>query len=173
MDDILELETRRNINNLLEKNPGLHLSKIAKILKLRISLVEYHLRYLEKYGLVKSDKHTGYKRYFICGESEYIQKKKFSILRQKNLLKIVLFLLNQGNANHKEILQNMDISPATLSYHLKRLVKNNILNVEQQGTTHIYNLKNPEELVMWLIKYKPYNMLDGFNEIWVDLSFER
>jgi len=172
MDDILELETRRNINNLLEKNPGLHLSKIAKILKLRISLVEYHLRYLEKHRWVQSDKHTGYKRYFIHGEAGSLQKKKFSILRQKNLLKIVLLLLSQGHANHKEMLQQMDISPATLSYHLKRLVKNNILYVDRQGTVHTYHVKNPEELIKWLIKYKPYNMLDGFNEIWVGFSFE-
>ncbi len=172
MDDILELETRQNIYNLLTKNPGLHLSKIAKILQLRVSLVEYHLRYLEKHRLVQSDKHTGYKRYFIHGEAGSIQKKKFSILRQKNLLKIALLLLNQGHANHKEILKHLDISPATLSYHLKRLVKNNILYVDRQGTTNTYSIKSSEELVLWLIKYKPYNLLDGFTDIWVNFSIE-
>ena len=33
-------------------------------------------------------------------------------------------------------------------------------------------IKNSEELIMWLIKYKPYNLLDGFNEIWLDFTFE-
>ncbi len=172
MDDILELETRRNIFDILKRNPGLHLSKIAKTLNLRVSLVEYHLRYLEKHGLIQSDKHTGYNRYFITGEVKAIQKKNFSILRQKNLLKIVLFLLKKKKAKHKEILNQIDVSPATLSYHLKRLIKNNILEVDEQGTSHIYKIKNSEELIMWLIEYKPYNLLDGFNEIWLDFTFE-
>jgi predicted transcriptional regulator len=77
MDDILELETRRNIFDLLKKNPGLHLSKIAQTLKLRVSLVEYHLTYLEKHGLLISDIHTGYKRYIIAGEAKSVQKKIF------------------------------------------------------------------------------------------------
>jgi len=172
MDDILELETRRNIFDILKKNPGLHLSKIAQTLKLRVSLVEYHLRYLEKHGLVQSDKHTGYNRYFVIGEVKSIKKKNFSILRQKTLLKIVLFLLKKRSAKHKEILNQMDISPATLSYHLKRLINDNILVVDKQGTSRVYRIKNSEELIMWLIKYKPYNLLDGFNEIWVDFTFE-
>jgi len=172
MDDILELETRRNIFDILKKNPGLHLSKIAQTLKLRVSLVEYHLRYLEKHELVQSDKHTGYNRYFVIGEVKSIKKKNFSILRQKTLLKIVLFLLKKRSAKHKEILNQMDISPATLSYHLKRLINDNILVVDKQGTSRVYRIKNSEELIMWLIKYKPYNLLDGFNEIWVDFTFE-
>ena len=172
MDDILELETRRNIFDILKKNPGLHLSKIAQTLKLRVSLVEYHLRYLEKHGLIQSDRHTGYNRYFIMGEIKSIPKKNFSILRQKTLLTIVLFLLKKKQAKHKEILNKIDVSAATLSYHLKRLVKNNILEVDQQGTSRIYRIKNSEELIMWLIKYKPYNLLDGFNEIWLDFTFE-
>ncbi len=172
MDDVLELESRQNIYALLKKNPGLHLSKIAQILTLRVSLVEYHLHYLEKHRLLKSDKHTGYKRYFISGEAESIQKKNFSIVRQKNILKIVLILLKQKQANHKELLSQLDISASTLSYHLKRLVKNDILIIDKKGTEHIYYIKNPKELTIWLIKYKPYNLLDGFNEIWVDFSIE-
>jgi predicted transcriptional regulator len=172
MDDILELESRKKIYSILKKNPGLHLSKIAKILNLRVSLVEYHLHYLEKHSLIKSDKHTGYKRYFISGETESVQKKNFSIIRQKNLLKIVLLLLKQKQANHKELLSQLEISPATLSYHLKRLVKNGILDIDKKGKTHIYSIKNPKELTIWLIKYKPYNLLDGFTEVWIDFTFE-
>jgi predicted transcriptional regulator len=172
MDDILELESRQKIYNLLKKNPGLHLSKIAKLLDLRVSLVEYHLHYLEKHNLVKSDKQTGYKRYLIRGEAETVRKKKFSILRQKNLLKIILLLLKQKQANHTEILSQLDVSPATLSYHLKRLVKNDILDMDKRGKTHLYYIKNPKELTAWLIKYKPYNLLEGFTEIWIDFNFE-
>jgi len=171
MDDVLELETRRSIFDIIKKNPGLHLSKISKMLDLRISLVEYHLHYLEKHGLIQSDTSTGYKRYLIKGEKKSLQKKNFSILRQKNLLRIVLYLIKKGYSSHKDILEIMDISPSTLSYHLKRLIKNGIIDVKIKGTTRIYRIKNSDELVSWLIEYKPYNLLDGFNEVWKDFTF--
>lgn len=171
MDDILELETRRSIFDIIKKNPGLHLSKIAKMLDLRVSLVEYHLHYLEKHGLIQSNSDTGYKRYLIKGEAGSLQKKNFSILRQKNLLRIVLYLIKKGHSNHKNILEIMDISPSTLSYHIKRLIKNGIIDVEIKGTARIYRVKNSDDLISWLIEYKPYNLLDGFNDIWKDFTF--
>ena len=170
MDDILELETRRKIYNLLKENPGLHLSKIAKTLNLRVSLAEYHLRYLQKHALVQSDTHTGYSRYFLQGEAEPRQKKNFSILRQETLLKIVLLLLKKKQAHHKELLEYLEISPSTLSYHLKRLQKNKIIEIDPQGTSRNYQIIEPTELITWLIKYKPYNLLDGFTDIWKDFT---
>jgi len=170
MDDILELETRQKIYTLLKQNPGLHLSKIAKTLEMRVSLVEYHLRYLEKHAIVQSDTHTGYSRYFLQGEAGPRQKRKFSILRQETLLKIVLLLLKKKQAHHKEILQYLDISPSTLSYHLKRLQKNKIIEINPQESTRSYQIKEPKELIAWLIKYKPYNLLDGFSDIWKDFT---
>lgn len=170
MDDILELETRRNIYNLLQKNPGLHLSKIAKTLQLRISLVEYHLRYLEKHNIVQSDTQTGFARYFLIGEATPILKRNFSLLRQETLLKIVLLLLKKESAHHKEILEYLDIAPSTLSYHLKRLIKHKIIEIHYQGSGRQYQIKNADDLVPWLIKYKPYNLLDGFTDIWQDFT---
>ena len=65
MNELLEIETRRNIYDLITKNPGLHLSKIAQLLSLRLSLVEYHLRYLEKNNIILGISEEGYKRYYI------------------------------------------------------------------------------------------------------------
>ena len=171
MDDILELEIRQKIFTLLRENPGLHLSKIAKTLEQRVSLTEYHLRYLEKHEIITSDKHTGYSRYFLRDEATPKLKRNFSILRQETLLKIVLLLLKKEEAHHKEFLEYLDISPSTLSYHLNRLRKNKIIEInQQQGTGRVYLIKDPEELIAWLVKYKPYRLLDGFTDIWKDFT---
>ncbi len=170
MDDILELETRRNIYNCVQKNPGIHLSKVATLLDMRVSLVEYHLRYLEKHHIVRSDKNTGYKRYFIGSDSVPVHTRNFSILRQKTVLIIVLYLLKTGGAHHKKILDCVQVSPATLSYHLKRLVKYKILVIESQGVQHYYQVKESDELVRWLVKYRPYDLFDGFTDVWKDLT---
>ncbi|HUS99823.1 MAG TPA: helix-turn-helix domain-containing protein [Candidatus Thermoplasmatota archaeon] len=65
MQDVLDLETRRKIYDIISKNPGLHLSKIADLLSMRISHVEYHVNFLEKHEIITIEKSTGYKRFYL------------------------------------------------------------------------------------------------------------
>jgi predicted transcriptional regulator len=170
MDDVLSLETRRKVYDIIAKNPGLHLSKIAELLQMRISHVEYHLYYLEKHEIVTAEKSTGYKRFYIKGTIGSKDKRYLSILRQKTLLQIVLFLLKNETVQHKEILENVDVSPSTLSYHLKKMVKHNIIDVKRYGENKGYTLKDREEVIRWLIQYKPFDLYEGFTNVWTDLS---
>ncbi len=170
MDDILELETRRKIYDTILKNPGLHLSKIADLLQMRISHVEYHVHYLEKHDIVTTDKTTGYLRFYIKGTVGIQDKRYLSILRQKTLLRIVIFLLKKEPVKRKDILENVTVSNSTLSYHLKKLLKNNIIEVQGQGENKGYQLKNKEEIIKWLIQYKPFDLYEGFENVWTDLT---
>jgi len=172
MDDILELNTRRKIYNIVAKNPGLHLSRIAEILNMRISLAEYHLVYLEKNQVVVTVKEPGYSRYYIKGEVGTENKKILALLRQEIPLKIVLFLLNNINSQHRDILKNIDVAPSTLSYHLRKLMKNGIVAVQTYGEGKGYSIVNREIIVRLLLKYKPYNLFESFKDVWVDLTVD-
>ena len=169
MDDILELETRRKIYDLISKNPGLHLSKISELLKMRVSLVEYHMRYLEKHDIVTVDKKTGFSRYFLKGKVE-TKTKHYSILRQKTILLIIFFLLKHDSARHKDILENIDCAPSTLSYHLNKLIKYNIIEVQRYGEMRGYKIINKDEIINYLIRYKPFDLFEGFTDIWTDIN---
>jgi predicted transcriptional regulator len=170
MEDVLELETRRKIFDIISKNPGLHLSKIADLLKMRISHVEYHVNYLEKNDLVVVEKSTGFKRFYIKGTIGTQDKRYLSILRQKTLLSIVLFLLKNQTMLHKDILENVAVSPSTLSYHLNKLVKHEIVEVQRYGENKGYQIKNRQEIITWLIQYKPFDLYEEFTNVWSELS---
>ena len=172
MNELLELETRRTIYDLVSRNPGLHLSKIAKLLKMRTSLVEYHLLFLEKHQVVRGVKESGYTRYYIEGMIGTSDKKILSILRQEIPLRVMLFLLKNDNSQHKEILKNVDISSSTLSYHLKKMVDHGIIYVNTYGENRGYSITSKEEIVGLLIKYKPYSLIEGFTDVWLDLSVD-
>jgi predicted transcriptional regulator len=169
MDEILELETRRKIYELISKNQGLHLSKIAELLKMNISLVKYHLQFLEKNEIVYSDRESSFTRYYIKGSIGTVDKKMLSVLRQEIPLKIVLLLLN-NNLKHKDILKIIDIAPSTLSYHIKKLAKHGIISITTYGEERGYSIVNKEEIIRLLIQYKPYLLLDSFKDIWTGLS---
>lgn len=170
MEDVLDLDTRRKIHEVIAKNPGLHLSKIAEILQMRISHVEYHVNYLEKHELITVEKSTGYIRFYIKGAIGVQDKRYLSVLRQKTLLQIVFFLLKNETVQHKDILENIAVSPSTLSYHLNKLLKHGIVEVQRYGENKGYRLKNREEIITWLIQYKPFDLYEEFTNVWADLS---
>ena len=80
MNELLELETRRKIYDLVSRNPGLHLSKIAEMLSMRVSLAEYHLLYLEKNNVIRVAKEAGYTRYYVEGAIGTLDKRILSVL---------------------------------------------------------------------------------------------
>jgi len=172
MNDVLELETRRKIYGLVAKNPGLHLSKIAELLDMRISLVEYHLIHLIKNQVIDANKESGYLRFYVKGKIGIEDKKILSVLRQNIPLRILLYLLKNEILKHKEILENIDVAPSTLSYHLKKLVKYGLISVQTYGEEKGYSIVNRELIVGLLIQYKPYNLIESFKDIWIDLQVD-
>ncbi len=168
-EDPLELETRRKIYDLVNDQPGIHLSKIADRLEMNVSLAEYHLRFMVKHDLIRTVKKGGYKRYF--PEKERVKdKEKLIELRKEIPLRIVLFLLENERATHKEIAEELDLAPSTLSYHLKNLTEEDILESKSYGKEKGYAVKDRKEIVQLLVKYKPHEVLDGFADIWKDLK---
>ena len=101
-----------------------------------------------------------------------LDKKILSILRQEVPLKIVLYLIKNDNSKHKQILKNVDVSPSTLSYHLKKLVNSNIIYSDPYAEEKGYKIIDKEKLIRILLEYEPYNLFDSFNDVWLDLSVE-
>lgn len=168
-----ELETRRIIYDLIEKNPGLHLSKIAEMLNIRISLVEYHLAHLERNDVIIAIKDTGYKRFYVKSVEIGVRDKKIlALLRQETPLKIVLFLLKNPKSVHKDILSILDIAPSTLSYYLKKLIEKEIIIEGMLGEEKGYNVKDEKSIIGLLVRYKPYQLLESFKHVWLDFKVE-
>jgi predicted transcriptional regulator len=171
------IETRKQILDVITKNPGLYLSKIAEILELSIQLTDYHLAYLIKNKEITSarDPRGHYKRYYLVDHGLTRRDKKIlEVLRQEIPLKVVLLLLKHHTLQHKEIWEELDILPSGLSYHIAKLVENEIIDVMPHGKEKGYVLKNREEIIRIL---KEYELLIGlrlsverFTDMWKDLN---
>jgi predicted transcriptional regulator len=168
MEETSELETRKQIYQLIVGHPGLNLSTIAELLHLSVPLVDYHTHHLEEDGLIIIEKEEGFKRYYTKGEIGVEDKKLLRILRQETPLKIVLFLLKNPNSKHKEILKHFDIAASTLSYHLNKLVKYGVIRVQQSGEEKGYIVVDEKLVMNFLIRYKPSDVLRRFKETWAD-----
>jgi predicted transcriptional regulator len=167
-------ETRKAIYDLIKRQPGLHLNKIAELLDMGPSLALYHLNYMEKHQLVTvvKDEFSYYKRFYVKESRVGVEEKKIlSTLRQEALLPIVLSLIRESPLRHKEILKELAISPPSLlSYRLNKLVENDIVEVVYYGREKGYRLKHEKMIINLIRKYQLGELVDGFTGLWKDLE---
>ncbi len=175
MSDIeteLELENRRKIYEVIERYPGLHMRDIKRRTSLSLNLVRYHLEELRKHELITKTETEGYKRYYPRKDKDFQLDKKdkniLALLRKEKPLKITLYLLNEHEATHQELAEELDMAPSTLSYHLKALKERDILKQEDK----LYSVVQPKKIDELLTLYEPpKDIIDGFIDLWEDFSF--
>jgi len=170
MVDVLDIETRKNIYNLIKKNPGIHRSKISDMLHYKIQLVDYHLFYLESHGLISFVKEKGYKRCYIKGTVGIEDRRLLSLLRQPIPFEIILFLIKYPHSRHADILKHLNMSSGRFTYHLKKLLKKGIVTTSIKNEKTVYTVQNEKEFIQLLIKYKPITRQQTVKDIWDDFK---
>jgi predicted transcriptional regulator len=170
MKKSFKVKTRASIFNLINKNPGLHSRKIAQVLKISGQLADYHLLYLERNKIITAVKEDGYTRYYVKGILGHQERQRLSLLRQKTPLKIVLYLLKNPNSKHKELYKFIDIAPSTLSYHIKKLIKKDVLSSKVINNEVYFFVKDDKEIIQLLIDYKPQSLIDNSEDVWADFT---
>jgi predicted transcriptional regulator len=178
-EEVLELETRRDIYDLVRRVPGLHMREIQRRLDLSIALAEYHLNLLEESGIVVSIVEEGYRRYFpapgdVDGRVPGIggqERRIVGVLRQPIALRITLLLLTREGATHSEMSDYFGVSPSRLSFHLKKLVKHGVVRKLKRGEGKGYVIQDRNRILRLLIAYRPPpDMLDECADLWGSLS---
>jgi predicted transcriptional regulator len=171
-----ELETRRAVYDCITRFPGIHLREIQRKLDMPMGLLEFHLLYLERNRLVGVEHEEHYKRYYQSKSGiEKKNKKLLSMLRQDIPRRIMVNLLEQDHSSHSDILKHFDISPSTLSFHLKKLVKAKILDREKQGRVRYYTLLERDTVMETLITYQESFMdevVDRFADVWLGIGID-
>lgn len=158
MGAILGVDTRRTIYEAIVNEPGLHLRGLSRRLKMKVSLVEYHIRELLSNGLIIETREDGYRRFY-PGENPSMGSRGFSsrhrtilhFLRQEVPMRIILVMLESGGSTHKEILKEVKVSPSTLSYHIERLMRAGIVTRYRDEWGKGLRLIEPKE-VLWLVE---------------------
>ncbi len=167
--DILQLDTRRRIYELILTSPGSHFREIKRKLDLKIGVLEYQLDILEKQELIVKKKDGYYTRYFVRDEMSPREKEIISLLRLKIPRHIVLFLYFNPDSCNKDMLEEMNIPSSTLSYYLRKLVRSDILTDHVRGRNTFYSIKNRTQVMKILTAYKSSffdEMTDRLTELW-------
>ncbi len=166
---ILELEVRKKIYDIVKKSAGCHFREIERRSGLATGSVQYHLAYLAKHNLIKEEKENNNVRYF-PRDINAKNKKLLSILRQKSMRHIILFILTNNNCNQEQIVKEVQLSPSTVSWHIKKLEEEGIIFSKKEGRRTFYETAiEKEEIMTLLITYQESffdTLIDNAIEMW-------
>ena len=165
----IELETRRELFELITDFPGLHFREILRRLDISSGNLNYQLNYLIKHEIVVAISDGNLKRFYIVGKIKGREKRILACLRNETLRGLVLYLILNPNSQFNEIANHFDLAPSKLAYHLNKLVAKDIIEKEKKGRTTIYRVVDEEAIANVLITYRPSFLdavVENFIEAW-------
>jgi predicted transcriptional regulator len=163
------LEQRQQIYEHILHFPGSHFREMQRHLKLPVGTLQYHLSSLSREGLIIRKKDGEYVRYYAIGLFTERERKLLSLLRQKPIRHIAIMLLTDKELNHKSIMAELKLSPATTSWYLDKMLESGIANKKRRGKEVMYRLVKPDEVARAIITYRSSFLdaiVDRFIEIW-------
>ena len=174
-EEILENQRRHQIYLSIKKNPGIHIRELQRIMKIPLTSLQYHLNYLARRNIIFEEKSEHFTRYY-SKLMENEDKKVISVLRQRRLREIVLLVLINAKAKSQLFEDTLHLSASTISFYLKHLVENGILERTKIGYENIYTLKDEERISRVLIAYESSfvdKMVDKWVSTWLEKRFNK
>jgi predicted transcriptional regulator len=173
MDDALSLENRRRIFHYIRDNPGTHVREMERGLDMQPGLLSYHLDYLEKRQLIRSED-DGHRKMFFPIEGFIMQDRKMvGVLRQESPRRILIHLLIYGPTSFQDLQSSLGVAKSTLSYHLGRMVGRGIILSSKREREMIYHIEDPPHVADLLIAIRESlerDAVDQFADIWDALA---
>ena len=138
---VLENSKRKRVFDLIKNNPGLHLRELQRRSKIPLSSLEYHVDYMVRHNVIYRKREGGFTRYFSQHPTEE-EHSLISALRHEKMREIVLIVLEKEIVKFQDLRDYFHLPSSTLSYYLKYLMDNYILNKKQVGYESIYSIQN-------------------------------
>ncbi len=147
--------------------PGIRYKELQRITKMPNGTLSYHLEGLERKGLIRIRRDNGSTRIFPLTFDDYAIE-IISIIKDSTRLKIIKYLLKHKSATYQELHNATGKSFSTLSWHLDKLIDNEIIKVNNYIGINEYSLKEPE-IIEEIVKIIDKNVTDNFIDLWNEL----
>jgi predicted transcriptional regulator len=144
---------RFNIFYVIYQLPGIHFRELQRKMKIGTGHLLFHIGHLKKMGLIRTSQDGQYLRFYSNGEIDNQDKRIIEISRQKNISKILSMLVKQGTIQYSDLVNELNLSLSTVSWHLKKLIDNNIIVKYTRGRKSYYALYDPVLIKKVVTKY--------------------
>jgi len=172
-EDPLQLETRKRIYEMIQSSPGIHFRELSRRLGIPMGVVEYHLNYMLKREMIVSRMEGRYKRYYTEGKIASREKKVLAFLRKDVPRAILVYLMLHPGARHRDIKAELGLSGSTLTFHLSRMVRKEVVREEGAEAVKRFYVTDPDSVSKTLIIYKRSfmdDLVDSFSDTWLEMD---
>jgi predicted transcriptional regulator len=160
---------RQSLYSLIAESPGLHFRELQRRTRMATGQLNYHLKWLQDRSVIKTITDGQFIRFYTFEKLGEEERTILELSRQESVRHILIHLLDSGRENHENIVNRLDLSPSTVSWHLKKLVNANILTKEMDGRKSYYHIENVDIVKNTLIKYRASfldKLVDHFIDMW-------
>lgn len=171
-ENVLDLEARRGLYDLVRERPGIHLRALAEASGHALSTVEYHLHQLVKFDLLHTREEGGAKAFY-PPDLDRRDKDLLYAVRHEAPRRICAHLLLHPGASPAELKEALGIPAPTLSFHLKKLRQKELTREEPAGRSKRLFVVDEERLASVLVTYRATfldDAIDRFADTWLNLS---
>ncbi len=171
LEEALKLDVRKKIYGTIKRNPGLHFRELQRRVEIATGALQYHLDFLQKKHLVKTERETKFLRYYLVRQ-DFVETDLMGLLRQESIRRIAVFLMQRRFANNTTIAHEVGLSPSTTSWHLEKLAENNVIEKQRKGRKTYYKIVDKEKVAELLVKYRRSfldDVVNNFVEVWEEI----
>lgn len=137
-DELLENETRAELYDLLQDDPGLSMQEVADRTGHGWGTIVYHLERLEDNGYLLSQESGRARRFFPSGAVDADEAQPLALLREETPRRIVEALAEEPGMNGRDLADELDLAPSTVSKHVGRLQEAGLVEDEPDGGEKAY-----------------------------------
>jgi len=152
--NLLNLTSRANIYEFIQRNPGTHLRNICSGLGISIGSVQYHLAQLAENELIESEKESKYKRFFISRRFSEFEKRLISFLHKPNARRIIKYTSLSEGCSHQELARSLGISSQAVTWHVKRLLDENMIESRVNENSTYYMVTEDTRKALTALRYE-------------------
>ncbi len=139
------LKLKERILIAIEDNPGVHLRELQRTVECAMGALQYHIRNLEKSGIIEAIKVGNSKHFFLSGFSDDEKVLVLSAVgRNPTVQSILSEVLSKNRVTQAELSRTLSLDKSLISYYTSTLLKADILR-----TIKVFGRERPIMLNEW------------------------
>ncbi len=139
---------RRDLYQVLCENPGTYLLELVDILESPLGTLTWHLRILEREGLVKSIKFAGKRLYYPKMLRSREAEMAYLTMRSDTARKVFAYVVNNPGCYQEEMAESLGVHHDTVRWHISRMEDVGLVRVEKHGRKKKHYLAELGEALM-------------------------
>jgi predicted transcriptional regulator len=131
---------RRDLYQVLCENPGTYLIELVTLLESPLGTLTWHLRILEREGLVKSIKFAGKRLYYPKMLRSQEAEMAYLTMRSETAQKVFAYIVNNPGCYQELMAEAIGVHHDTIRWHVTRMQKVGLIKVKRKGRKKMHFL---------------------------------